>query len=166
VLVKLYPLVFSFRDLIAGNGFVAAVAMDGHVLLSEEEGGFWMYGVQPGSIAAGAELRDSAFKKFKDGYLSVLFDMAAEATSFEAFELNVKSFFAQVNAPNAKDWAHALAEVRASNIELPNLAKVPAGSKSPTLTIAKMTPERANSGVNEFSVMAMAEGPAPLPHAA
>lgn len=159
--MKCYPLVFSFRDLIAGNGFVAAVAMDGHVLLSEEEGGFWMYGVQPGSVAAGDVQRDSAFKAFKDSYLSVLFDIAAEATTFEQFDEKVKVFFAQVNEPNAKDWAWALAEVRAKNMNLPNLARLPAESRPPALMIAKMAPERANSGVNEFDVMAMAEGPLP-----
>lgn len=158
--MKLYPLVFSFRDLIAGNGFVAFVAMDGHVLLSEEEGGFWMYGAQPGSVAGGGHDRPAAFKEFKDGYLSVLFDIAAEATSFGQFEANVRSFFAQVNAPNAKDWDEALARVRCEKIALPGLDRVPAESKAPMLIVSQMAPERVDSGVNEFDQIQVAEAAA------
>jgi hypothetical protein len=42
-----YPLLLGFRDLIAGNGFVASVALNGRALLVDEGDGFWMYGVNP-----------------------------------------------------------------------------------------------------------------------
>lgn len=39
-----YPLLFGFRDLIAGNGFVAGVAINGRALLVDEDDGFWIFG--------------------------------------------------------------------------------------------------------------------------
>ena len=147
--MKLYPLVFSFRDLIAGNGFVAAVSIDGRALLSEEEDGYWMFGVQPGSVAGGGDAKAISFKQFKDSYLSVLFDMAAEAVSFEQFDAMVKLLFTQVNEPNLSEWESALAAVRANSITLEDVARVPADSRVPALLIQKMGPE-VNSGVNEF----------------
>lgn len=147
--MKLYPLVFSFRDLIAGTGFVAAVSMDGHVLLSEEDD-TWMFGVQPGGIAGGGPDRPTAFKEFKNSYLSVLFDIAAEATSFDEFERRTRAFFAQVNEPNRKQWDDALAEVRKTSTCLPGVKTVQAEANPPTLAIEKVVPERVKPNVNEF----------------
>jgi hypothetical protein len=82
-----YPLVFSFRDAVSGNGFVAHVAVCGRVLLTDEgDGDIWMFGVQPGGVAGGGCNRSEAFREFKKSYLSVFFDIAAEAASFEDFE--------------------------------------------------------------------------------
>lgn len=149
--MKLYPLVFSFRDLIAGNGFVAAVAMDGRVLLAEEDDDdFWMFGVQPGGIAGGNSQRAAAFSEFKKRYLSVLYDIAADVTSFDLFKKGVTTFFDEVNAPNLADWERALKEVRAGNISLNDLKNVKAEARMPNLTVEAISPERINSGVNEF----------------
>ena len=52
-----YPLLFGFRDLVAGNGFVAGVNLNGRALLADEGDGFVMYGVNPGGIAAGGSNR-------------------------------------------------------------------------------------------------------------
>jgi len=148
--VKLYPLVFSFRDLIAGNGYVAVVSMDGRVVLSEEDQDVWMFGVQPGGIAGGDRQREAAFTEFKKSYLSVLFDIAAEATSFDEFQQKTMAFFGEVNEPNAVDWDQALNEVRANNLSLTGLKPVKAGGKLPHLTIEQLAPASISSGVNEF----------------
>jgi len=149
--VKLYPLVFSFRDLIAGNGYVAAVAMDGRVVLAEEEDeDVWMFGVQPGGIAGGDRQKKLACAEFKKSYRSVLFDLAAEALSFAEFKLKVTAFFDQVNDPNFADWERALEEVRAKSLSLPDLPTVKASARMPNVTIEEVAPEKANSGVNEF----------------
>ena len=149
--MKLYPLVFSFRDLIAGNGYVATVAMDGRVVLSEDETQeTWMFGVQPGGIAGGDRQKAVALKEFKTSYLSVLYDIAAEATSFDQFKNKVMEFFGEVNAPNLADWNQALAEVRGGTLSLPDFTKVKSDARMPNLTIEKVAPERVNSGVNEF----------------
>jgi len=150
--VKLYPLVFSFRDLIGGNGFVAAVSMDGRVLLAEEDDDTWMFGVQPGGVAGGDRQRDVAFTEFKRNYLSVLFDIAAEAESFDAFSARINEFFAEVNVPNSDDWNAALAEVRRTNTNpsLPDLSTVKAESSPPKLVVEQVAPDKVKPNVNEF----------------
>jgi hypothetical protein len=167
VTVKLYPLVFSFRNLIAGNGYVASVAMHGRVVLAEgalsTEGGgnqeIWMFGVQPGDIAGGAggdQQRSVAFVAFKKSYDEVLQDIAAEATSYEEFKEKVTEFFGEVNGPNLNDWEHALGEVRAGRLTLDELPTVRAASKVPSLTIEKVVPERVSSDDNDFHHIAEA----------
>lgn len=158
--MKLHPLVFSFRDIIAGNGFFALVVMDGRVLLTEEDDhDIWMFGVQPGGLAGGVAgggvpgteaQRNSAFAEFKKGYLSVLFDIASEAVTFEDFDTKTKAFFDEVNTPNALEWEKALAEVRATNACLSGLKTVPADANPPKLAIEKIAPEFVKPNLNEF----------------
>lgn len=155
--MKLYPLVFSFRDIIAGNGYVATVAMDGRVVLAEEEeNDVWMFGVQPGGIAGGDRQKETAFVSFKKGYLGVLFDFAGEAVSFDEFKGKVTSFFSEINEPNLADWEKSLADVRAKNLTLPDLAKVNSDARSPSLFIEEVAAARVSSGANEFDQIAEA----------
>lgn len=155
--MKLYPLVFSFRDIIAGNGYVATVAMDGRVVLAEEnDQDVWMFGVQPGGIAGGDRQKETAFVEFQNSYSSVLYDFAAEATSFDEFKEKVTAFFSEINGPNLVDWESSLAEVRARNVTLPNLAKVSSDSRVPSLRIEKVAESRVNSGENQFPEIAQA----------
>jgi hypothetical protein len=163
VIVKLYPLVFSFRNLIAGNGYLAAVAMHGRVVLAEgiaaAEGGdqeTWMYGVQPGDIAGGAQEKTVAFAAFKKNYGDVLQDIAAEATSFEEFKTKATEFFNEVNEPNLADWERALLNVRAGNLALDDIPTVRANASTPSLTIEMMVPERISSEDNESHQIAEA----------
>jgi len=155
--VKLYPLVFSFRDIIAGNGFVAIVAMDGRVVLAEEGAqDIWMFGVQPGGIAGGERQQALAFAEFKKSYLSVLFDVAAEALSFDEFKGKVTAFFSEINEPNLADWNRARAEVKNGTLSRADLAQVDADERSPSLTIEEMAPAKTSSTVNEFDQIAEA----------
>lgn len=157
VTVKRYPLVFSFRDIIAGNGYVAAVGMDGRVLLTEEDDGdTWMFGVQPGGIAGGDRGRDVAFAEFRKSYSSVLFDFAADATSFGEFEAKVTEFFNQINEPVADEWDLALVDVRTKQLSLADLRTVKSESRTPRLTIEEIAPETANANANEFDQIAKA----------
>ncbi len=164
--MKLYPLVFSFRNLIAGNGYVAAVAMDGRVMLAEDvvfgdgqNAETWMFGVQPGDIAGGAcrgQQKSIAFAAFKKNYADVLLDIAAEATSFEEFKTKTTEFFNEINEPNLADWERARADVRAGNLSLDDLPIVKASTKTPTLTIEKVVDERVSSEDNESHCLAEA----------
>ena len=148
---------FSFRDPIVCNGFVAAVAMDGCALLSEEDDQeVWVYGVQPGGLAGGGLQRAVALNEFKKGYMSVLFDIASEATSFVEFKAAVTAFFNEVNEVNQAQWARALDEVRKNNVSLTDLKSVKAETLPPSLTVEEMPPARANSGVNQFDQYAEA----------
>ena len=124
-----YPLFFGLRDLVAGNGFVAAVALEGRALLVDEGDGFWMYGVNPGGVAAGGKTHGEAQAEFRQRYRSVLFDLAAEAASFEEFQRAVAQFCEETNEPTAAEWEEAVNEVRSGKVDADWLPKRRAESK-------------------------------------
>ena len=98
-----YPLLLGFRDLVAGNGYIADIALsNGRALLVDEGDGFWMYGVNPGGMAAGGASLGEAQAEFRTAYKSVLFDIAAEAESFEAFKAEVERFLTENEQPHAR----------------------------------------------------------------
>jgi hypothetical protein len=146
-----YPLAFTFRDLVMGNGFVASVVLEGRGLLTEEvDGSFWVYGVQPGGLADGGENRDAALCKFKNGYLSVLYDIAAKAANFAAFEKDVAEFFRQVNAPNRKVWQTVLAKVRRSKRVLDGLDRENVDGKRLKHAVVLVDISKATATQNQF----------------
>jgi hypothetical protein len=112
-----YPLLFGFRDLIAGRGFLAGVAVDGRALLvHDEELGYWMYGVNPGGLAAGGEDVGEAKQAFRETYRTILFDIAAEATDFQEFKAGAQKFFEETSTSFLTDWEEAIQEVRAGKV--------------------------------------------------
>ena len=109
-----YPLLFGFRDLVAGRGFFAEIAVDGRaILVEEEDASFWMYGVNPGAIAAGGDCTGAARSEFRSLYRSVLFDFAGVAEDFAELKQLVADFFNQTNEDNEARWAAAVKQVRA-----------------------------------------------------
>lgn len=124
-----YPLLFGFKDLVAGNGYVAGVSIsNGRALLVEEEDGFWMYGVNPGGLAAGGKSIGDAQSEFRTAYKSVLFDIAAEAQGFETFRAEVERFFRETNNPTLLEWDEAVIEVRQGHTDADWLSKKSAES--------------------------------------
>jgi hypothetical protein len=117
------PLVFGYRDLIEGEGFVAVVEVYGRALLVQGDEEIWMNGVNPGGLAGGGGTRREALFDFRSGYQSVLFDLAEAAADFTDFQHRVEAFFHQTNRPNEADWTRALEQVRAGKIEVDWLAK-------------------------------------------
>jgi hypothetical protein len=145
-----YPLVFSFRDAIVGNGFVAGVSATGRVLLTNEgDGDIWMFGVQPGAIAGGGRERSEAFREFKKSYLSVYFDIASESTSYEEFERSVTQFFSDVNEPNFEAWTAAVKAVRSGELSLEDLKSTNADACLPGIAIKRID-TRASADDNVF----------------
>jgi hypothetical protein len=124
-----YPLLFGFGDLVAGKGFVAGVTVHGRALLVDEGDGFWMYGVNPGGIAAGGRTSAEAQAEFRVSYRSFLFDVASAAESYDAFEREVSRFFQETNEPTAAEWLDAVADVRQGRVQADWLLKQPADSR-------------------------------------
>lgn len=150
MVVTSYPFLFSFRDLIAGNGYIANVTSAGRVLLfQEDDGDWWLFGVQPGGIAGGDPDRNIALNEFKKNYLSVLLDIAAEARSYEEFAAEVKRLFAQVNEPTASEWVQALQLVRGGATKYPGVVTVKAADDhKPMVEIALITQKTATPAAN------------------
>ena len=114
--MKHYPILFTFRNKISGNGFLAKVAVHGKSLAVEEEGGWWMYGVEPGDLAAGGATFNDAQAAFRKTFTAILFDIAEETEDFKSFKAEVAKFFRGVNQPTEQEWQAAVLEVRAGRI--------------------------------------------------
>ena len=88
-----YPLMFTFRDTIYGNGYLAKVTLSGRALTVRDYGEWWMYGVCPSGMAANGDTPQSAFSLFRERYEQVLFDFALDADGFSDFHDHVNEFF-------------------------------------------------------------------------
>ena len=124
-----YPLLFGYRNLVAGNAFLAGVTMDGRALLVDEEGGAWVYGVNPGSLAAGGHDHTEATVRFKEAYCLVLDDIATSAANFDDFKAEVERFFEEVCGRTEEAWDQAVEKVKSQEVNLDWLAKRPAESR-------------------------------------
>jgi len=62
-------------------------------------------------------------------YLSVLYDIAAEAPSYDAFAAEVESFFNETNEPTCLEWDTARERVRRGELDDDKLEKV-SGAKA------------------------------------
>lgn len=107
-----YPLVFGIRDPILGTGFVAGVELNGRALMREEDGGFWIDGVNPGAISAGGKSPDEAWLKFRQDYRMILFDFAARADSFDDFKKEVERFFWEETPGELEAWLAAVERMK------------------------------------------------------
>lgn len=123
-----YPLLFGYRDLVVGNGYYAGVRADGRALLVDEDGGAWVYGVNPGGVAAGGHDQGAATAAFRAAYRSVLYDIASEAVDFADFKQQAEAFFNETNEPTAEEWEQAVIEVRSGKTNLDWLVQRPANS--------------------------------------
>ena len=123
------PLLFSFSDRVIGMGFTADVISYGRVLAVEENNEVWIYGVEPGALAANGSDPKEALESFRLSFTNVLRDTAAESHTFEAFSRTVEAFFADVNDANATEWALAVEAVRSGTIDVANVRREPAESR-------------------------------------
>ena len=110
-----YPLFFTYRDHVFGNGFLAEVISHGRALLADEDGEIWINGVEPGGLAATGTDPKAALDEFHGAFTAVLIDLATDARDFDAFQAAVKEFFQEVNDPTAADWTAAVEDVRAED---------------------------------------------------
>lgn len=124
-----FPLLFTYRDRIVGMGFNALVTSHGRVLATEEDGEVWVYGVEPGGLAASGSDPKEALESFRQTFTNVLRDLATETRSFAEFESRVQAFFDAINEPNAERWLQAVAAVRAGQLNIPNMRQEPAESR-------------------------------------
>jgi hypothetical protein len=149
-----YPILYGRRELIEGNGFVAAVALHGRVLLTEEESDYWVEGVNPGGIAARGDNPSEALAEFCSEYRVVLFDIAAEARSLEEFKTGVERFFNDTSPTAAREWEAAVDEVRSGKVEANWLDKRPAESPLSIEVVPVRQPQATNNEEDEAAIAA------------
>lgn len=147
--MKHFPLLFMFNDIVLGKGFLASVTMNGRALAAEEEDGWWMYGVQPGDLAAGGSTFAEARAEFNKEFTAVLYDIAEEARDSDNFKAEVKLFFGGVNRPVEEEWHAAVTRLRSGGLtevlsdKLPvKPADSPLGVEIEVLNLSAITPQQ------------------------
>lgn len=142
----LYPVFFNYEEVVKGNGFLAAVQARGRALMVHADGEWWMYGVQPGVLAEGGETFDEARLLFRETFKEILFDLAAEATSFESFKTATEKTLGEINAPMLARWRGAVERIRADRTEieeqLQNLPRFPA-DESVVFDVVEIRPTKS-----------------------
>jgi len=112
-----YPLMFTFRDAISGNGFLAGVTLSGRALMVNEDNAWWIYGVRPGAIAETGQTPQEAFLKFKNTYKAVLFDMAEESKDFDSLKIEIERFYHEPDDEEERRWMKAFQDIRSGNMQ-------------------------------------------------
>ncbi|MCC7173411.1 MAG: hypothetical protein IT459_23400 [Planctomycetes bacterium] len=146
------PLLFNFKQIVLGNGFIAGVRMTGRALMEEGDGEVWINGVSPASIAGGGQDRTSAFVDFRQGWESVLFDIADGVGSFEEFKGECERFLRSSVASLDRDWDDALAEVRRLKYTDPSLRTVSADKQTYVIEVCELKPAQSLATKNEVEV--------------
>ncbi len=135
------PLLFTFKQLVMGNGFVAGVTMHGRALLEEEGDELWISGIAPVGLAGGGLDRDTAFAEFRKGWVSVLFDIASEADSFDDFKSQCSTFLGSESPHLTQEWESALASVRERNYKDPTLQSESADEQVVGFEVVELEPD-------------------------
>ena len=119
--MNFYPLIFKFKDLIAGPGFLAGVQIEGRVLMVEEKeeghSEWWLYGVSPGGIAQEGATPQEAYLNFREFFRGVLEDLAVAAGNFADFQKSVNNFVLDENKAKATIWMDTRNAIRSGALK-------------------------------------------------
>lgn len=112
-----YPVMFTVRDVVTGNGFLAGVTTTGRVIAREEDSKWWMHGVRPTGISAFGDNPREAFLRFRETYKNVLFDIAEDCKNYDDFKKEIDSLYAQTNEVEEEGWKSAFQAIRAGKVQ-------------------------------------------------
>ena len=144
------PLVFSFKRTLFGQGFVVEVrATNGRALCAIENDGVWMYGVNPGGMAARGDSPEAARDEFAHAFSRILKDIAAESPSFDVFKASVSSFFYETNDGFEPQWHEAVERVRIEHVAPPSGLNRVSADAPLSISIELKTIEDASAADNK-----------------
>jgi hypothetical protein len=124
-----YPLLFSYRDTLFGNGMLVEVqVVNGRALCVREADDYWVYGINPGGMAAHGVDPDSAHAAFRKTFSHILVDLAVGSENLESFAAAVQKFFDETNEGYEVEWKDAISAVRRGDVSLEGIPLVPANS--------------------------------------
>jgi hypothetical protein len=115
-----YSLLFTFKEVIYGKGFLALVVARGRALMAQEYDKWWLYGVQPGGMADSGQEIFEAQLNFRAAFKNILLDFAAESENFKEFEKAAKGFFNTIDAEDEKEWIKAREAIRSGKVKAPS----------------------------------------------
>jgi hypothetical protein len=143
---KHYPLLFEFSDLLEGNGFVAAVHANCRALAREEDGGWWIDGVNPGAMAEGGRTIHEAHLFLLQCFRKVLLDFAKSAADFDAFRTATVDFFNQTDEESLLEWDEAVGAVRAGERTIEGLVRIPSAQRPAKIDVVLRVRHVPSSG--------------------
>jgi predicted RNase H-like HicB family nuclease len=138
-----YPVMFTVRDAVSGNGYLAGVTLSGRaVMCQEDDGSWWVYGVRPGAIAETGDTPEAAFLRFRNTYRNLLFDLAEESETYDTFRAAVEEFYYQPDPDEEERWELAFKAIRSGSIvpESGFFSKLP--KQAPETRPTQLTVER------------------------
>lgn len=119
-----YPLLFTFRQKVEGNdNYLADVTIYGRLLADGGDGEMWLYGVNPGAIAARGETLTAAYAEFKETLTKVLYDFAAEAPNYHSFLETATRFFNETDEETVAEWNAAREQVRRGELDIKGMRR-------------------------------------------
>jgi len=160
-----YPVMFTVRDTVSGNGFLAGVTLTGRAIITQEDGKWWVYGVRPGAIAESGSTPEEAFLRFRNRYKNVLFDFASSSDEYDGFRKFVEEFYHQPDADEEARWMAAYRALHSGEVkpEQPFFSTLPKEDpdKRPTqIAVERLDKENARytstDNVSDYFVMAKA----------
>lgn len=148
------PLIFTFSEKVEGNGFMVDVKMRGRILWVKENGETWMYGVQPGGLAACGRDEGETYLEFRQTFLEfrrtlqgVLFDISIDSEDFRSVKKEIEKFFEEVSRPTEEKWWEAVREAREGHITVEGMPIVNADAKEPYIEVNKIEKPKARHNV-------------------
>lgn len=146
-----YPVMFTVRDTVSGNGFLSAVTLSGWALMVREDEKWWVYGVRPSAIAETGNTPEEAFFRFRNAYKNVLFDAAQLATTYDDFKQEIERFFYEPDKAEEARWLRAVQAIRSGEIqpEPPFFSGLP--KESPETRPTQITVERLDKSCTRYT---------------
>lgn len=115
-----YPIFFAFKDVVACGQFKALIQARGKALLTYEGNKWWMYGVQPGGMAASGSDVGEAFKAFNRTFGHIIRDIAEEVAHCpNEFEKTARRFFDDIDEEEQRTWQEARDKIRSGEMGVP-----------------------------------------------
>ena len=135
------PLVFSFRELVIGNGFIASVQMSGRALMDEDDE-TWITAIAPVGFSGGGAERTEAFAAFRRTWFEILVDIASDSEDFPTFKRECESFLMGTQDDLTEDWNQALAFVRENGVTDERLRTASADEHRVSFSVDEIRPEQ------------------------
>lgn len=109
-----YPLLFTIREIVEGQGFVAGIVCNGSALMVNEDADGWhCSGVEPGGLSELGETAPEAYYFFRQAFTDAVRILAGDSTNYSDFETRFNAFFAHKDTVEEQHWANARAAIRA-----------------------------------------------------
>lgn len=142
------PLYFDLEEAARGengDGFLATVRLRGRITCRQEEGAFWMSGVNPVGIAEYGDTPAAAYGQFRSAVLDAVRDFADWADDLRQFRAEFTAFLLHTTEEIEGEWIAARQEIR--NGRVPGLdLRRETGDLEPMLEITLRRPDRPAPG--------------------